>query len=272
MSRPDTTSVRGNPIRVSTPDVSTYVVQSCPDACPSWMRRCMRTVEQWASSHGYRYRRIVDAEFLGLAPGWYRDKAHAIQPVTDLARVEAALRYLSADAERVVWMDADVLVFAPGLVLPEHSPVAFTREVWCDVRRPSGSPQCVERVNNSVLVATDVEFLARYRDTCLRLAAEANAPLWKAMAGTQYLTDRHREERLPLVRHVGNLSPHVLRAVLEGERSVLDFYRTRVGERLLAANLCASFENKDYFGTLNTTAVYEQVVTQLLATEGALLA
>ena len=64
----------------------------------------------------------------------------------------------------------------------------------------------------------------------------------------------------------------MVRAVLEAERSVLDFYRARVGEPLLAANLCASFENKDYFGTLNTTAVYEQVVTQLLVTEGALLA
>ena len=233
----------------------------------------MRTVEQWASSQGHRYRRIDDAEFLGLVPRWYRDRsAHAIQPVTDLARVEAALRYLRTDAECVVWIDADVLIFGHGLVIPEDCPIALAREVWLDVRRPAGSPHCVERVNNSVLVARDAEFLARYRYACLRLAAEANAPLWKAMVGTEYLTDLHREHPLPLVRHVGNLSPHVLRAILGAERSVLDFYRTSVAEPLLAANLCASFENKDYFGTLNTTAVYEQVVAQLLVTGSALFA
>lgn len=233
----------------------------------------MLTVEQWASSQGYRYRRIDDDEFLGLVPAWYRDKsAQAIQPVTDLARVEVALRYLRADAACVVWVDADVVVFGRGFAVPESGPVAFTRELWLDLRRPAGAPQCVERVNNSVIVARDVEFLARYRDACLRLAAESNAPLWKAMVGTQYLTELHRRRPLPLVRHVGNFSPHVLRAILVAERGVLDFYRARVGESLFAANLCASFENKDYFGTLNTTAVYEQVVERLLATEGAALA
>jgi hypothetical protein len=232
----------------------------------------MGTVEAWAVRRGYDYRLIDDAGFLGAVPCWYRAKAGpVIQPVADLARVEVALRFLRAGVPAVAWVDADVLVFRDGLVLPEIGDVAFTREVWLEVQRPAGAPYCVERVNNCIVVAGDVSFLESYRAACLRIAHTTPGPLSRAAVGTDHLTELHRHRPFALVRHVGNLSPQLLRAIVDADERVLSCYRAGVGEPLLAANLCASFENKDHFGILNTTAHYEQVVDGLLTTDGAVL-
>ncbi len=222
---------------------------------------------------GRRYVRVADAEFLGSVPAWFRDKsACAIQPVTDLARVTAAIRLLRSGATEVVWVDADVVVFdADRLVMPDEPGVALTREVWLDVERPTGRPSCVERVNNSVLVASDLAFLEDYRETCLRIARQSVGPLAKSAVSTTYLTDLHCRRPFALVRHVGNLSPPVLRAVVHGGVAVLDCYGTQLGEPLFAANLCASYENTDYFGTVNVTADYERAVAALVATRGEVL-
>jgi hypothetical protein len=233
----------------------------------------MRTVQLWALRSGYRYVRIADADFLGAVPAWFRDKSpDIVQPVTDLARVEVAIRCLDAGAEAVSWVDGDVLVFDENcFVLPDRTPIAFTREVWLDLKGPKGRPYCLERVNNSVFVATDRSFLEHYRDMCLRIARACNGPLAKSIVGTQYLTALHRKRPLTLVRNVGNFSPHVVRAVIQAEQAVLDSYRACVGEPLFAANLCASYENTDYFGTLNLTADYERLVSLLLDSHGAVL-
>ena len=52
---------------------------------------------------------------------------------------------------------------------------------------------------------------------------------------------------------------------------VLDGYRVALGEPLFAANLCASYENVDYFGTSISTADYERLVDMLLDSAGAAL-
>jgi hypothetical protein len=258
---------------VETCMVETCVVQSCPDPCPSWMQACMGTVRDWAARSGYRYRHVPDADFLAAVPAWFQDKAgRIIQPVTDLARVEAGIGCLSTGAAAAVWVDADVLVFDPHrFALPACEQAALTREIWFDRTGPAPTPSCVERVNNSVLVAKDLQFLRRYRAACLRIARRCDGPLGKAAVGTRYLTALHRRRPLPLVRHVGNLSPHVTRAVLRAERPILDGYRAALGEPLFAANLCASYENVDYFGTSLRTADYERLVDMLLDSAGAAL-
>ena len=249
------------------------MVQSCPEPCPSWMGTCMRTVRAWAAHRGYRYLRVPDADCLAAVPAWFRDKAgRIIQPVTDLGRVEAAIGCLRTGAAAAVWVDADVLVFDPhGFALPACDRAALTREIWLDRTGPAGTPCCVERVNNSVLVARDLGFLQPYRAACLRIARHCDGPLGKAAVGTHYLTDLHRRRPLPLVRHVGNFSPHLIRAVLRAEREILDSYRAVVGEPLFAANLCASYQNVDYFGTTLGAADYERLVEVLLDSAGAAL-
>jgi hypothetical protein len=232
----------------------------------------MGSVRRWASARGYEYVHADDAELLGSVPAWYRDKAAGVmQPVADLARVELLLRHL-AHADVVAWIDADVLIFdGDRFDLPPIRGIAFTREIWLDLRRPTGTPYCVERVNNSVTVASDPGLLEQYRQTCLRIAAASKAGLAKSAVSTTYLTELDRTQPIAAVRHVGNFSPPVLRAVVHDDRGILDAYMGSAGEPLFAANLCASFENVDYFGTVNSSPAYEQAVAVLLATRGAAL-
>lgn len=250
-----------------------YVLQSSPGRCPDWMRACMRSVHDWATHRGFRYVCIPNADFLAAVPAWFRAKAGGrIQPVTDLGRVEAAISCLDQGARSVVWIDADVLVFDPHLFeLPDCDRAAFTREIWLDCTGPTRTPYCLERVNNAVLVARDWTFLKAYREACLRIGRQCAGPLDKSAVGTRYLTNRQRRWQLPLVRHVGNFSPLVSRAVLRAERPLLDAYSRALGEPLFAANLSASYENIDYFGTLMTTDDYDRLVAVLLDTAGAAL-
>jgi hypothetical protein len=229
----------------------------------------MGTVRGWAARRGFGYVELPDAQFLAAVPPWFRDNARgSIQAVTDLARVEAALRSLEGGAACAVWVDADVVVFDPcRFDLPSCERAAFTREVWLDPT--GGAPRCVERVNNAVLVARDRAFLLGYRAACLRIGR--GGPLDKAAVGTRYLTELYRCCPMPLVRHVGNFSPAVSHAILRGDRPLLDAYRAALREPLFAANLCASYANVDYFGTVLGPDDYTRLVTVLLDTAGAAL-
>jgi hypothetical protein len=237
------------------------------------MHTCMRTVREWAARRGYRYVRVPDADFLAAVPAWFRKKAgRVIQPVTDLGRVAATIDCLGTGAQIAIWVDADVLVFDPHrFALPRCDRAALTREIWLDRTGPDRPPRCVERVNNSVMVVKDPRFLERYREACLRIARRCDSPLGKSLVGTRYLTNLQRRRPMPLVRNAGNFSPQVTRAVLRGERPVLDVYRAALGEPLFAANLCASYENVDYFGTSIATADYERLVDRLLDSTGSVL-
>jgi len=86
----------------------------------------MRSVEEWAKARGFGYERHGD-EMLDLAPDWYRDKASTVARgiclVADLGRLVLAREYLRRGVGRVIWVDADVVVFDPGafdLPSPPH--------------------------------------------------------------------------------------------------------------------------------------------------------
>jgi hypothetical protein len=82
------------------------------DVAP-WLRRCLETTRAWADSRGYDYQLIGD-EIFDLAPGWFRDRAAGSKlMLTDLGRLLLARRFLEEGRERVIWIDADVLIFKP---------------------------------------------------------------------------------------------------------------------------------------------------------------
>ncbi len=73
----------------------------------------MSGVEQWALAGGYDYRSLGD-ELFEAVPNWYMSKVGGRMPIAaDLGRLRWAQRFLKGGYDWVIWMDADMLVFAP---------------------------------------------------------------------------------------------------------------------------------------------------------------
>ncbi|MGE5639729.1 MAG: hypothetical protein ACM30H_06500 [Clostridia bacterium] len=238
-----------------------------------WIVRCMESVRAWAAANDFEYR-FIDDRFLDYAPAWYREKAaHNLLLVTDLARLVAARELLAAGYERTVWMDADLLVFDPRPASFQLADgYAFCREVWA-WRQSDGAPLLPpDRANNSVSVFDRgnpvLEFLIYAAQALMRNAAGRPHP---TAVSTQLLSALNERMGLPLLRHFGMLSPFVMRALLEGDEGYLRTYMARVGEPMVAANLCGSFTDAANHGTTLPESVYDETVRVLLETRGAAL-
>ena len=85
-------------------NVKTVVYQSYrTHDVPSWISRCMASVEEWAAQTGADYR-FLDDSFLEYAPEWHREKTeNDIYLVSDLARLKVAGALLAEGYERTIW-------------------------------------------------------------------------------------------------------------------------------------------------------------------------
>jgi hypothetical protein len=79
---------------------------------PAWIDRCLASVREWAEARAYHYVFVGDELFDLVRLGTGKESGQ-ILPITDLARLELAARFLAEGYERAVWIDADVLVFNP---------------------------------------------------------------------------------------------------------------------------------------------------------------
>lgn len=229
----------------------------------------MASVRAWTEARGYTYR-FFDDGFFDYAPGWFRQRVgNRILPVTDMARLRAAQALLAEGWERVVWIDADMLVFAPALLeVDAPAGYAFVREMWTSAR--GGQVVADERVNNSVSVfCRGNPMLDFYVHACERAAASRQLSDWHI--GTALLTTLHRVIGLPLLEGVGIASPNLLRELATGGTRFCTAYMAAVGTPLAAINLCGSFAGRTADGVLNQPAAYADAVAALLETGGGLL-
>ena len=98
---------------------------------PDWINRCMQPVGERAASQGYCYRFIDDRIYV-YVPEWYHRKvSDNILLVSDLARLMIARDLLGEGFSRTIWIDADVVIFEPGLFTIDITEgYAFCRETW----------------------------------------------------------------------------------------------------------------------------------------------
>jgi hypothetical protein len=250
----------------------TVVLQSHRrDGLPSWIERCTESARGWAAERGYAYERLDDALFAPV-PAWYRDKVGG-EPVrmSDLARLLQARRLLESH-ERVVWVDADVMVFDPErFTIEAPSGYAFCRETWLAVAT-DGRVLCSQRVNNAVAVfARGNAFLDFYIHACERVVGRAGGPVGKLDVGTRLLTHLHQAMPLPLLGSVALLSPPVLRDLAEGGGPLVRLYRDRFVGPARAINLCASLRGQEIGGVRMDDGLFEAAIDRLVATGGEAL-
>jgi hypothetical protein len=154
------------------------------------------------------YLSLLDDGFLSLAPDWYRHKAKTyITVVTDLARLLYARQCLQNGFDRIVWVDADIVIFSPSLftIAPEIT-CGYCREVRVS-KDPSGVIVPEIKVNNAVCVFARASFaeLNQYINDCYSIVRTAPAIRSGLEVGTRFLTKQHASEAV--ISKVGFIRP-----------------------------------------------------------------
>lgn len=208
---------------------------------PGWMAACMESVRAWAALRGFEYR-FLDDRFFDCVPEAVRRKARHPCTLADMARLLTARELLEADCERAIWMDADVLVFAPERLLPEPLPkFALCLEAWL-ANTPQGA-RCDYRVNNAVAVFSRDDGYLQFLIEASRNIARTRPALAKLAIGTRLFTQLHRVVPLPLLNNVGMFSPIVMADIAARAGRCLPVYARHLPAPLAAANLCFSLQH-----------------------------
>jgi hypothetical protein len=242
---------------------------------PTWMEYCMASVQTWAEQNRFSYRRLGD-EFLDLAPDWYRRSAGPfVCVVTDLTRLVYARLCLMDGFDRAIWLDADVLIFAPAeFQISEEANHAYYRKVWLS-RDASGNLIPTITVNNGICAFTQagMDHLQEYIAHCQEIVRSLGVLRDNVDVGARFLTDPARAASLSVMKTVGAISPPVMQAILESDQAVLSQYRFLQEDSIHAADLCNSFRNA--IASPDAAGLYDYlcytVIRKLLDTRGAAL-
>ena len=240
------------------------VFQSAPETRAQWVDVAMASVERWAERHGAEYRVLHDPEFFGPVPDWVLRKSTAwINPVTDLARLLVA-RELTNTYATVVWVDSDVIIWAPDhLPLPTPRDAAFASELWME-RWPDGTLHFLDNISNFICAfAAQTPFLGRHIADVLGTLREALEPLKLGAAGTALLTRRYDPGAFEIIHGVGNFSPVFIEAIAAGRIPDVEAFQKRLEGPLVAANLCLSHESRPFQGRAPLRQVLPKLVTAL---------
>ncbi|MDT7838097.1 hypothetical protein [Aquabacterium sp. OR-4] len=186
---------------------------------PPWLQACLHSVRGWAQQQGWQWCFMDDA-FFDLAPDWARQRcAGNVYALTDLCRLLWAERALADGADRVLWADADVLVFEPArLRWPAGQGHGFARELFLPVDRlgRAGPPQ--HGINNALMgFEAGDPVLADYRAACEQALRSAPAgPVPRTALGPALLAALGRERPLQVIEGVGLFTLAQMQAIAQG--------------------------------------------------------
>lgn len=243
----------------------TLVIQSYRSQTePAWIAACLESVRAWAAGQGWDYRFFGD-EILDRVPDWYREGAQGRWPVmTDLARLLLARDALAEGRGRVLWVDADVLVFVkdgPDLSTAGED-YAFARELWV---QPDGDGIRVYRnVHNAVCwFGPGNPVLDFYIHACERIVGRLQGGAPNQIVGPKLLTALHNMLGFPLMEDVGMASPLVARDIAAGGGPALRRLIDESRAPLRAMNLCASLVGREVDGVRMDAALMQAAVARL---------
>ncbi len=253
--------------------MKTIVLQSFRQVdVPSWLTRSMESVRAWAGAHNWEYQRIGD-EFFRFAPPWVRQRCDGnIYTLTDVCRL-AWLRHTLADGyDRVVWADADILIFAPErLTVATRNGYAFAHELFLRVDT-DGAVRPTIGINNALMVfEREQEVLDAYHAACLEVLRRLPpGPVPRTALGPTLLAALARESGLDTLAGVGLFTLAIMRQIAVGGGPLLALLAQLSPVPLGAANLCHFLRNETLLPQRpGFDALYAQGVQRLLASGGS---
>lgn len=252
----------------------TLIVQSYrTENVAGWMAICMVTVKDWAEKNGYAYE-FVDDSLFDFVPPWFREKCKShVLPQTDIARLHLIRKRIAQGWKRVVWIDADILVFRPDFFqLDLAADYSFCKEVWVHqiAEERYETTRCI---NNSVSVFTSTTgMLGTYvymaEQKMAYIHAEAIGP---TTIGTQLLTKLAEVMPIRVLECIGLFSPAVIRDIARGGGNALTSWKMAFGNVVGAANLCSSKVGAAASAEVVTRGEVEKAINSLLVSKGELV-
>lgn len=247
----------------------TIVFQSyTPGPIPVWIKTCLDTVEAWSILKGHTYRFLND-ELFDPVPSDFRERCgREILPVTDVARAMWMRRLHAEGFERVIWMDADVLVFDPaGFEVGGDDDYALAREIWVEPSRTGGRTAVHRKVNNCVAyVDAGSTFLDTY------LAEVLEKPRLGALdAGTSVFTAWEARGKVPLIEGVCTVNHALIHDLVRGQQSFIRIHDAALGHRTHAAHFVHSYSRPRSGLFFLAERNFEKAVERVSATGGAVL-
>jgi len=244
----------------------TLVIQSHRSPLPySWIEHCIESVRRWSSLNQFDYQFLND-ELFEFMPGDLLHKAGDQRVIaSDLARLILLQEKLVSGYERVVWLDADFLIFDPeNFVLPNES-YAVGREVWVQYDRENNL-KVYKKVHNAFLMFRKGNtFLPFYTETAERLLRQNEGGIPPQFIGPKLLTALHNVSQLPVMEVAGMLSPLVVKDIVAGGGPSLALFAAESPSPVSGTNLCISSCDR---GELAGTEL-EKLVSILLSNSGS---
>ena len=206
----------------------------------------MASVRAWAGQSGYDYAFHGDEIFTPIDPSLREKLKHRLPVLADLARLYAARTALE-NYDRVVWFDADTLLFAPEhLSIDIDDSFALGEETWIE-EDENGRLKPRRNLHNALLVIRRgdpvLPFLIRCTERILtRIDPDKVAP---QIVGPKLLGALNPMADFAVLPTVGALSPLVIRDIAAGRGNALTLFKRRSPLPLAGANLCASLVGLD---------------------------
>ena len=227
----------------------------------------METVPQWAMKQGYEYR-FFDDSFFDRVPDWFKKRVRQlILPMSDLARLIVARELLDSGFDRVIWVDADVVIFdLERFNVDVNGNSALCRELWLGETN-DGAMQIYPRVNNAVAMFTrESKLLDFYIEAGQEFIRNKPGRIDRADLGTVFLSRLHTLAHFSLLSNVCMISPWFLTDIANGPGDLSRRYMEHAKKPVYAANLCGSL-----FGANANEDDVEKVIDKLLVTKGQVL-
>ncbi len=238
-----------------------------------WIETALASVRSWAEGRGYSYRFIDDALFDELTTAERSHCSAQLVVASDLARLRWCQRLLREGATRVVWCDADTLIFDEDVLELSPASCAFGRELWLQHgaadNKDNSKLKLYKKIHNAFMqFSAGDPVLDFYAFAAARLidnhATQSAGPMVAQLAGPKFLTHLHNVLSFDVVESAQVVSPVLAQALLNADSAVLARYVGAASAPAAAVNLCCSEVQR---GTLTDQQMQDLV--ELLLARGA---
>lgn len=261
-------------IATSSRDEAKTIVLQAYDApfVPDWIKRCLDSVRLWCAEQSFAYEFLSEGFFL-RSPVWFRDRCGTERgPVTDLSRLLLMQDLFDQGYEKVIWIDADVLVFNPSMLKVKVARgLLAIYEMTLGVQHDGSVSVTGPTVNGAIMGArrNDPVF-GFYRHAAAEVVRTFRGnEVPRTIAGPSLLTEIARIVPIECLTTVGLFTPAMLVDIADSNDRLARLYMEKFGFQVAAANLCHFFRsNLDSTAQNQFDAVMLKAIDRLIASKG----